>query len=164
MVTCGLRTIEVSRANIEDMRASGDSMVLYLQGKGHTERTDYVKLPEPVEDAIRGYLKGRANTKPTDPLFTSISHRDYGHRITTKSVSRLCKEALEGANLKTARITAHSLRHTCAIINLTNGGTLADTQGLLRHSSPEITKIYTHLIERKNNNSEYRISKAIFGK
>jgi len=159
----GLRTIEIARANIEDMRANGDSIVLYLQGKGHTERTDYVKLPEPVEEAIRSYLKARGDTEPTAPLFTSVSHRDYGERITTKSVSRLAKEALEGADLKTARITAHSLRHSCAIINLMNGGTLADTQGLLRHSSPEITKIYTHLIERSNNNSEYRISKAIFG-
>lgn len=164
MATCGLRTVEVSRANIEDMRASGDEMVLYLQGKGHTERTDYVKLSEPLEEAIRAYLKTRKDYKPTDPLFTSVSHRDYGQRITTKSVSRLSKEALERAGLKTARLTAHSLRHTAAIINLSNGGSLTETQGLLRHSSPEITKIYTHLMERKNNNSEYRISKAIFGR
>jgi len=34
MVTGGLRTIEVSRANIEDLRSVGDSTVLYIQGKG----------------------------------------------------------------------------------------------------------------------------------
>ena len=165
MVTCGLRTIEVARANIEDMRVSGDSMALYVQGKGHTERTDYVKLPPTVEDPIRAYLKSRPTAKLTDPLFTSVSHRDYGQRITTKSISRLCKEALEGANLKTARLTAHSLRHTAAVINLSNGATIEETQDMLRHSSPAITKaFYAHMIERQRNNSEYRISRAIFGR
>lgn len=163
MLTCGLRTVEISRANIEDMRPNGDCMALYIQGKGHQEREDYVKLPQPVEDAIRAYLKTRKNVEPKDPLFASLSHRDYNERITTKSVSRLVAEALEKADLKTKRVTAHSLRHSCAVINLVNGGSLADTQGLLRHSSPEITKIYSHLIERANNNSEFRISKAIFG-
>ena len=53
MVTGGLRTIEVSRANIEDIRTVGDSSVLYIQGKGKDEKADYVKLPAPVEKAIR---------------------------------------------------------------------------------------------------------------
>jgi len=34
MLTCGLRTIEVSRANIGDLRVLGDNTVLYIQGKG----------------------------------------------------------------------------------------------------------------------------------
>lgn len=38
MLTMGLRTVEVSRSNIEDMRASGDTTVLYVQGKGHDEK------------------------------------------------------------------------------------------------------------------------------
>ena len=33
MVTCGLRTIEVSRANIGDIRNNGDNRVLYVQGE-----------------------------------------------------------------------------------------------------------------------------------
>lgn len=32
MLTMGLRTVEVSRANIEDIRNSGDTTVLYVQG------------------------------------------------------------------------------------------------------------------------------------
>ena len=35
MVSCGLRTIEVSLANIEDLSPIGDKTVLYVQGKGH---------------------------------------------------------------------------------------------------------------------------------
>ena len=59
MVTGGLRTIEVSRANIGDLRTLGDNSVLYVQGKGREEKTDYIKLSAPAEQAIRAYLKAR---------------------------------------------------------------------------------------------------------
>ena len=35
MVSAGLRTIEVSRANVEDIIRRGDKKFLYVQGKGH---------------------------------------------------------------------------------------------------------------------------------
>lgn len=38
LVTCGLRTIEAHRANIEDLRTLGDMTVLYIQGKGKDEK------------------------------------------------------------------------------------------------------------------------------
>ena len=43
MTTCGLRTIEVTRATIEDLRTVGGVPVLYIQGKGKTDKTDFVK-------------------------------------------------------------------------------------------------------------------------
>lgn len=53
MVSCGLRTIEVSLANVEDLRSVGDKTVLYVQGMGHTERSIFVLVPPKVEQAIR---------------------------------------------------------------------------------------------------------------
>ena len=38
MVTGGLRTIEVSRADMDDMRNVGNSPALYIQGKGRDEK------------------------------------------------------------------------------------------------------------------------------
>ncbi|MFK4182355.1 tyrosine-type recombinase/integrase, partial [Staphylococcus cohnii] len=55
MVTGGLRTIEVSRADMEDIRNVGDSPALYIQGKGRDEKTEYVKLPLQVFKAIGRY-------------------------------------------------------------------------------------------------------------
>ena len=163
MVTSGLRTVEVVRANIEDIRSVADFTVLYIQGKGHEERTDYVKLAEPVEDAIRNYLtiRGKANSK--DPLFISIAHRNGGERMTTRSISRIAKENLVAAGLESDRLTAHSLRHTTATLNLLNGGTVEETQQLLRHTNINTTLIYSHALERAKNNSEVRVAKAIFG-
>ena len=53
MVTTGLRTISIIRANIEDIRTIGNDTALFYQGKGHEEKATLVKLAEPVENAIR---------------------------------------------------------------------------------------------------------------
>lgn len=163
MVTTGLRTISIVRANIGDIRTAGDDTALYYQGKGHEEKADYVKLAEPVEDAIRAYLKARGETDPKAALFCSIAHRNSGERMTTKSVSRVCKEALIAVGLESDRLTAHSLRHTAATLNLMNGATVEETKQLLGHQNINTTLIYSHALERAKNNSEKRIAKAIFG-
>lgn len=38
MVTTGLRIIEVTRANIGDMRTVADFTALFIMGKGHSEK------------------------------------------------------------------------------------------------------------------------------
>lgn len=163
MVTTGLRTVEVARANVEDLRTVGDFTALYIQGKGHEERTDYVKVEPPVEAAIRAYLTARGKAAAIDPLFTSIAHRNGGQRMTTRSISRVAKENMIAADLNSDRLTAHSLRHTTATLNLLNGGTPEETRQLLRHSNLNTTLIYSHALERANNNSEARVAAAIFG-
>ena len=162
MVTGGLRAVEVVRANVEDLRTLGDTAVLYLQGKGRDEKTDYVKLPHPVEQALRAYLKGRKNIKGLDPLFTSTSNNNRGGRVTTRTVSGLVKSRLVSAGYDSERLTAHSLRHTAATLNLLNGGSLEETQQLLRHGNLNTTMIYVHSMNRAKNQSETRIAHAIF--
>jgi len=162
MVTGGLRAVEIVRANVEDLRTLGDTAVLYIQGKGRDEKTDYVKLPHPVEQALRAYLKGRQGMKGTDPLFTSTSNNNRGGRVTTRTISGLVKGRLVGAGYDSDRLTAHSLRHTAATLNLLNGGSLEETQQLLRHNNINTTMIYVHNMNREKNQSEGRIAGAIF--
>ena len=163
MVTTGLREISIVRADIGDIRAAGDETALYYQGKGHEEKADYVKLAEPVEEAIRAYLTARGETDTKAPLFASISNKNSGERMTTRSVSRVAKDHLIEVGLESDRLTAHSLRHTAATLNLLNGGTVEETQQLLGHANINTTLIYSHALERAKNNSEHRIAKAIFG-
>lgn len=162
MTTAGLRTIEVSRANIEDVRTTTGYAALFIQGKGHNEKAAHVKLAAPVEEAIRDYLKARQETKPASPLFASIANRDAGERLSTRSISRIVKDNLKNIGLNSDRLTAHSLRHTAATLNLLAGGTVEETQQLLRHRNINTTLIYSHALERANNNSELRIAEAIF--
>lgn len=162
MVTSGLRTIEVSRADIGDMKTLGNSTVLYIHGKGRTEKDEYVKLSDAVEIIIRNYLLERPKATDKSPLFTSTSNNNKNDRLTTRSISGIVKDALRNAGYNSDRLTAHSLRHSAGTLNLLNGGTLEETQQLLRHSNINTTMIYLHHLEREDNKSEQRISDAIF--
>lgn len=162
MLTGGLRTIEVSRANIEDLSTAGDSTVLYLMGKGRTERTEYVKLMPEVENAIRAYLKTRGAVKGKDPLFTSLSNNSKGKRISERSVSGIAKSCMVEAGYNSERLTAHSTRHTAVTLALLGGKSLEEVQQFARHANISTTLIYAHSLDRAKNNCEATIAKAIF--
>lgn len=158
MLTTGMRTIEIARAKFEDY----ENGILHIQGKGRQDKTEYVKISLQVENAINEYLETRKNKSASDYLFTSISNHNNEKQLTTKSVSRIAKENLIKAGLKSRRLTAHSFRHTTATLNLKAGATMQETQQLLRHSNINTTMIYSHNLERENNNSEQRIANYIF--
>lgn len=162
MLTSGLRTIEVVRANTEDLKPRGSYYVLYLQGKGRDDKSDFVKVAPATLEAINTYLKARGTNKEGEPLFSSSARRNPGERLTTKSISRLCKEYLLEAGLNSDRLTAHSLRHTAGTLNLIAGGTLQETKDLLRHKDLNTTLIYSHNLDRDKNQSEQRIEDFIF--
>ena len=162
LFTGGLRTIEVSRANIEDLRTAGDNTVLYIQGKGHEEKTDYIKLMPEVEDAIRAYLKARGASDNKEPLFTSLSNNSKGARISTRSVSGIVKEALVNAGFNSDKLTAHSTRHTAVTLALMGGQSLQEVQQFARHTNIATTQIYAHNLDRAKNQCEATIAKAIF--
>lgn len=161
MLTTGLREISVVRANISDIRPAGDITALYYQGKGRDEKAVYVELTEPTETAIREYLEARKPEASSEPLFTSVAHRNGGQRMTTKSISRLIKEYLLSIGLDSDRLTAHSLRHTAATFNLLAGASVEETQQLLDHRNINTTLIYSHALQRAANKSEQRIADFI---
>lgn len=161
MATTGLRCIEVQRADIGDIRPLGGELVLYIQGKGRTEKNEFVKLTANVEQAIRAYLNARGATGDAEPLFTSRSNHNGGGRLTTRSISRIAKSHFVQAGYNSSRLTAHSLRHTAATLNLLGGGELEETRQLLRHRNLNTTLIYQHAIERAGNQSENRIDSLI---
>lgn len=163
MLTMGLRTIEVVRANIEDIRTKEDTTVLYVQGKGHIEKDDIVRMPAHVEMAIRRYLSARNASNATDPLFASISNHNNQGRLTTRSIRRIVKTTFISAGFDNPRLTAHSTRHTAATLSLLNGATLQQTQELLRHKNISTTEIYAHNIDAAKNPASSEVDKVIFG-
>lgn len=161
MVTCGLRDIEVNRANIEDIRTQGINTVLFLKGKGRDDKNEYVIIPEQVELALREYLKER-NATSTQPLFTSISNHSNNERLTTRSISRIVKKAFVSCGYDSNRLTAHSLRHTAVTLALQSGNSLQEVQQFARHTNINTTMIYAHNLEKQSNKCSNSIATELF--
>lgn len=149
LLRTGLRTIEVVRADVQDITFKGDKRVLLIWGKGHTEKDSFVVLTDKTYQPIREYLNSRKGVKPGDPLFISESRQNKGERLTTRTISGICKDGLREIGLDGREFTAHSLRHTTAVEILKNGGEITDVQRVLRHTSPVTSQIYTESIEEE---------------
>lgn len=145
----GLRTIEVVRADVGDITFKGNQRILKIWGKGHDTKDDFVVLTDKTYLPIKSYLATRKGAKANEPLFASDSHRNTGERLTTRTISGLCKSGLKAIGLDGREFTAHSLRHTTAVTILKSGGSLTDAQTLLRHTSPTTTQIYTESIKEE---------------
>lgn len=162
MMTAGLRTIEVVRADVGDLHSFADSVYLSIQGKGHDEKSAKVLVASQVYNFIQAYLQTRKNLSSSEPLFTSNSRRNFNQRLDTQSISKLVKKKLREISINDNRHTAHSLRHTAATQALLNGVPLTQVQQVLRHSNINTTLIYSHVIERMKNKSEQTVADAIF--
>lgn len=155
LLRTGLRTIEVIRANVEDIVYKGSQRVLLIQGKGRDEKDNFVLLTDKAYQPIAKYLASRVNISPLQPLFTSTSNNSSGERLSTRTISFIAKEGLKAIGLNEKSFTAHSLRHTTAVNILRAGGSLETAQFTLRHSNPATTQIYTATLneERRLQNS-----------
>ena len=159
LLRTGLRCIEVVRANVEDITFKGGQRILRVWGKGRDEKDAFVVLTDKAYAPIRAYLDTRGTTTLKEPLFISTSNRNLKGRLTTRSISKICKEGFRAIGIDGKEYTAHSLRHTTAVLLLKNGS-LADVQSVLRHSSPATSQIYTKSIEeelRLANPSEMKL-------
>lgn len=145
----GLRTIEVIRADIGDITFKGNRRVLMVWGKGHTEKDDFVVLSDKAWQPIADYLQTRKGALCGEPLFVSNSKRNNGERLTTRTISGICKEGLKAIGMDGKEFTAHSLRHTTAVAILKHGGNITDVQEVLRHSSPVTSQIYTESVKEE---------------
>lgn len=162
MVTCGLRTVEIIRANVEDLRACGGNTALFIQGKGKEDKAEYVKVPEQVEAAIREYLANRGRVKAGEALFTSTSNNNAGGRMTTRAVSGIAKGRMRAAGYDSERQTAHSLRHSAVTLSLLAGKDLAEVQQFARHANIATTMIYNHALDKARNGCSAAVAAEIF--
>lgn len=169
MVTCGLRCCEVAKALYGDLRTLGDTNVLYILGKGRTEKSEYVKVSPVVYQMLQEYLAVRfKGSKPKDKayLFVSTSRNhtaDTDDELSTQAIRAIVKQAMKDIGFDDSRHTAHSLRHTAATLMLRSGEELNNVKAVLRHSSISTTQIYAHALEREKNCAELNVSKMIFG-
>lgn len=160
MVRTGLRSIEVIRADVQDIRQDSGEAVLWIQGKGRDSKDEFVLLTEETLKPIQAYLSVRG-TKDNEPLFTSNSDRNHNGRLTTRTVRRIVKDKLKGIGLISGRLSCHSLRHSAITLSLQAGATIQEAQALGRHSNVNTTLIYAHNINRVMNAPEKKIDELL---
>ena len=163
LLRTGLRTIEIIRANVEDIAFKEGKRILYIQGKGRDEKDSFVILTEKAYSPVEAYLKTRGALKSKEALFTSASNNNKGGRLTTRAISRIAKEGLKAIGINDRSYTAHSLRHTTACSLIRSGASLEEIQGVLRHSNPATTQIYLSTVAeetRLRRNTEALLDRA----
>lgn len=153
----GLRTMEVCRLDVGDIEYRMGRRIMKVWGKGHRGKDKLVVLTDEAFAPISEYLASRGRTRPDDPLFVTNGKgtRGDGCRMGPRSIQMICKENLRAIGLEGHEYSAHSLRHTTAVLILKNGGDIKDAQRVLRHSSSDTTEIYLRSIE-----NEERLEKA----
>jgi integrase/recombinase XerC/integrase/recombinase XerD len=148
LVRTGLRLKEIASAVLEDMYEQRGEMLLWIHGKGRSSKDEFVLLTPQALESLHEYLQARVITSEKDPLFVSLSDRNYGKRLTIFSLSRIIKGRLRAAGLNSKRITAHSLRHTFGVLSMQAGASLYEVQLAMRHTAPTTTQLYLGDIER----------------
>lgn len=157
-----LRDVEISRANIEDIRVNSGEYVLHIHGKGRTETdrsVEFIILKEPAYKAVLEYLRSGGRTLDSKgPLFISESKRNRKKRISVKTVQRAVIEPIRKLGYKTHRITSHSTRHTAISLAYEAGASQEELMEFARHKDPKTTRIYTHKKNRFQSNAETKLT------
>jgi len=148
MARVGLRTCEVVRANLEDIKQSSGEALLWVQGKGKDGKDDFNVLTAKSLKPIHVYLKARGKVEPTDPLFCSHSDRSNGQRLNTGTIRKISKDAFRSIGIDSKKLSAHSFRHFAATASIKAGAEPLQTMAMMRHSSLTTTMRYVHNIQR----------------
>ena len=132
-----MRACEVVRLTLDDIDWSG--AVVTVSGNGG--RCDPLPLPHEVGEALAAYLlKGRP-VCATRHLFVTVNAPRRA--LTVSAIGSVVHCAFARAGIKPpARGAAHLFRHSLASGMLRNGATLEEIGQILRHNSPDSTRIY----------------------
>ncbi len=161
IATTGLRTIEVERANKADLSIKNDTHILFIQGKGRDDKSQYAKISNEVYSIIEDYLFSRDDSE--EALFVTHSRNTKTQRLPTWGIRSVIKELLRSIGIDDPHYSAHSLRHSLATNLIKQGMSINEAQLLLRHKDISTTMIYVHGIDREANNGELLMSDLVLG-
>ena len=162
MIGCGLRSVEVVRANVGDIEKRRGMWFIKVHGKARAGKTDDVKISTEIKKVVDEYLSTRKNVKKTEPLFVSTAIRNRGERLQTQTVSRLAKKTFATIGVESDRVTCHSCRHTFAQLSIDNGVSMRELQKILRHRSITTTEVYMHDRDKFKSRGVEIVSKVLF--
>jgi integrase/recombinase XerD len=136
----GLRASELVRLELDDI--DWDSGQVSVGGKGGYRTA--LPLPADVGEAIAAYLRHGRPVSPCRRVFLRVRAPIRGFQGPS-AVDSVVRAALVRADLSTPTKGAHQFRHGLATQMLHDGASLTEIGEVLRHRSPETTKIYTKI-------------------
>lgn len=163
MLLTGMRTIEVSRIRIKDIKNLQNKTVIQTRGKGDFDYRSTVSVDDDLMLLINNYLLERKDFDNNDYLFVSFSNHNRCGKLEARTISTIVADYLKIAGIKSEYHTAHSLRHTAAMKFLEyNGENYEALRIYMRHASPATTLVYTHMYTDKIEQSanQYSIANA----
>lgn len=142
MILLGLRTCEIERVNVSDIEYSYDTRIVKVQRKGRHDKAEALALTPYLDTLLSDYMSEREVEDWNEPLFMS-EHRAHGTRLQRTSISEIVHDRLRDIGISDPKITAHSLRHTCACLMLSEGVEMETVRDMLGHTSTNTTRLYT---------------------
>lgn len=157
-LTTGLRTCEISRADLSDIENVDGKFFLAVQGKGRLAKDGQIRLPIEVYRLLQEYLIVRTDSSAA--LFVSTSNHNRAVRLTAAGIGKLIKRHMIAAGL--GKYSAHATRHFAATQALKNGVDIREVSEMLRHSSLSVTMVYAHDLSIETRRAENEVSKTLF--
>lgn len=157
MAYTAARSIEVHRADYDDLKSESGQLVLYVQGKGRDEKDELIVIDNPdAAGAVHDWLSARGDQP--GPLFVSLSDRSHGDRLSLRAIRDLIKGYYKAAGVLGKSKTTHSLRHAAISNAIRHGAPVQKVKAMARHASIDTTMIYYHEIDRLSDPAERYIS------
>jgi len=163
MALQGLRTVEVQRANVEDLTEKGENLVLLVRGK---TRDRIVYLRPDTAERLKAYLALRGEVvrdQAGTPLFAALGNRAGGERLSRRHIRVQTDTYLRQAGLKRPGISNHALRHTAGTLGYLHTGDLRAVQELLGHADPRMTARYAQVVDMAKRNPALFIPAKVGG-
>lgn len=139
MLLLGLRTCELERITIADIGNDYDVRVVKIQRKGRHDKSEAVALTPYIDALLCDYLSEREVESDGEALFAS---KMTGEGLLRTSISEMVHNRLKKIGICDPKITAHSLRHTCACMLLSEGVDMETVRDVLGHTSTNTTRLY----------------------
>ncbi len=135
----GLRISELLTMRVDALGHNKGERTMTVHGKGGRIRVISIEVAAGVAiDELLAARFGEEDPPPDVLLFTGS-----GVRLSRESVTRDIKRLARVAGIPShAKLSPHSLRHTCATLMLDGGAALHEVQEFLGHASPETTGRY----------------------
>jgi site-specific recombinase XerD len=152
MAYCGLRVIEVKRAEFGDLETREGRAILWVWGKGRSGPDDFVVLPTAAENAMREWLA--IHPENTGPIFVSLTDRAFGRRMSRNRIRKMVKARYCAAGINNPKKTTHSLRHSAISSAIRGGAPPLQVMAMARHTDMKTTMGYYHERNRLENPAE----------